>query len=443
MTFRPLSCAFIRALTLAALLVPSLAWSQTVTYFHQFATGVENLVADETGTYMIVDDTRLVFNATGLFLPNRALSLRRYNNANGAETDNVAGLGLALDSTGIYISLTEISPRRRPVVLKYRRDGTLLWRIELSNSNQERVHNVAAANGFVYAETIRSGAVSVSFIYRIDPATGAILAATESTPFFAQEFTADSTGLYGLTGGPSGGLRKWDLNGNFVWERKADNGNSLSPEAILAHPTGIYAGGLQFPDGSGVITRFDRDGNRIFSTNIVAAGQVTIRGLFPAPDGIWATGVALDGLPGLPPIGDNDLFVRKYSFDGTAQSTFLIGQPTFGFFQPEFAVVGGAVQIGGTGFGTWPGNAPDTLRRALLAQVTLPPPPIQSLTSIFNTFPPHSGNSFRNRMGSICNQLSSLVRDLESQRGRQLPAQPADLALGKVGEVQTLLGCAQ
>jgi outer membrane protein assembly factor BamB len=432
------------------------AAAQNFVYLNQFATLAEDIQADVTGTYMTVDSTRQVFPTASQF--GKVISLRKFNNQTGAEewsrelvrNENVIfslNPKVALDFSGVYVSYSEPSVssalQTRVVVQKYHRDGTLLWRRELATVNNEAAGAVAAANGFVYVATLlQSG--SGNQLYRLDPATGAVVGSTPAGPkTLVNGLGADSSGIYLLAGFSPLTVRKFDLNGLPVWVREVGAG-SVSGRDLLVHPSGIWAHAYQFSDQKAIVVRFDANGNTLLTDSFQSsssAGAISPSSLVAVADGVIAAGAVSGGLAGVAGIGLADVYVRKYGFDGAVQSNLVAGQAGFEFFQPQFVFADGALQIGGRSNGTWAGNPPDNGTRALLGRLTLPVPPPQSLTSILDTIPGSSANPLRNRVGAVCNQLDSLLRDLQSQRGKQLPPVPADLAATKVGEAQTLLGC--
>lgn len=441
-----------KALFLACI-VPAVAACQELTYLHQFATIPNDMVADETGIYLTVDDTRALFPASPAL--NKVITLRKHSVLSGAEewsrelwTDPNLGVAfgssVARDFSGIYVSLNVplTAATRNPTIRKYRRNGDLLWISELTASTQESIMTIAAANGVVYAV---ANSFAGNSLYRVDPNTGAVLSVTPAgSSQQVNRLDAGPGGVYTFGGVNPALLRKFDLAGNFVWERTVMPGSTVGL-ALLVHPTGVYAGGSRQDASEGYLVRFDENGNVVSSSSIAPnpGGQVVLNDIAAAPDGILLSGRADGGLPGQFQLGTVDTFIRKQSFNGDALQTFVLGSAGFIFTPSAVAATGDAFFLYGLTTGTYPGNPPFDNLRAGLARIDLPGSEQQSLASILAEITSPAANGPRNRVNAICNQFSSLLRDIQNQRGRLFPASQADLAIAKIGEVETLIGCSQ
>lgn len=439
---------------LLACIVPAIAICQDLAYLHQFATFPNDMVADETGVYLTVDDTRALFPASNVL--NKAITFRKFSPLTGAEewsrelwTDANLGAGLgsyvAMDFSGIYVSLNvPLSVNTRKATLrKYHRNGSLLWTSEITTSTQESIMAITAANGLVYTITNSPGVGNL--LYRIDPNTGAAISVTPAgTSQQVNRLKAGPGGIYSFGSVNPALLRKFDLAGNFVWERAITPGFTVGL-ALLVHPTGIYVGGPRQGTNEGFIVRFDENGNVVSSSSIAPnpGGQVVVNDLTAATEGIFVSGRASGGLPGQIQLGMVDTFIQKWSFTGDVRRTFVLGSPGFTLTPLAAALAGNAFFVYGLTSGTYPGNIPFDNQRAGLARINLPEADQRSLASILAEIPNPAGNSFRNRANAICNQLSVLLRDLQNQRGPAVPAEQVDLATAKIGEVQTLMGCSQ
>ncbi|MCU0244925.1 MAG: hypothetical protein MUC42_00025 [Bryobacter sp.] len=435
-----------------ACIVPAFAVCQDLAYLHQFATIPNDMVADETGVYLTVDDTRAVFPGSNVL--NKAITFRKFSLLTGAEewsrelwtnANLGAGLGayVAMDFSGIYVSLNvPLSANTRKATLrKYHRNGSLLWTSEITTSTQESIMAITAANGLVYAITNSPGVGNI--LYRIDPNTGAALSVTPAgTSQQVNRLKAGPGGIYSFGSVNPALLRKFDLAGNLVWERAVTPGFTVGL-ALVVHPTGIYAGGQRGVEG--FLVRFDENGNVVSNTTIAPnpAGNLSIRDLVAAPDGIFVMGTAAGGFPGQTQFGTLDTFVRKQTFGGDVRQTFVFGSPGFTLSPSASALAGNAFFVYGLTSGTYPGNVPFDFQRAALARINLPEADQRSLASILAEIPSPAGNSLRNRANAICNQLSGLLRDLQNQRGPLISPDQTDLAIAKIGEVQTLMGCTQ
>lgn len=437
-----------------ACLGPFLAVCQDLGYLHQFATLPNDMIADETGVYLTVDDTRALYPASAVL--NKAITLRKFGLLTGAEewsrelwTDPNLGAGagafVAMDFSGIYVSLNvSLSPStRRATLRKYHRDGTLLWTREITLSTQENIMAISAANGVVYAVTNSPGIGNL--LYRLDSNGGSTLSVTPAgTSQQVNRLKAGPGGVYSFGSVNPAVLRKFDLGGNFVWERAVTPGFTVGL-ALLVHPAGIYAGGSRQDTNEGFLVRFDDHGNLVSSSSIAPrpGGQVVLNDITGSVDGLFLSGRANGGLPGQVQLGTVDTFVRQQSLNGDIRQTFVLGSPGFAFTPSATALTGSAFVLYGLTTGTYPGNAPFENTRAGLARISLQAGDPRSLASILAEIPSPAGNSLRNRANAICNQLSSLLRDIQNQRGPAIPGSSGDQAIAKIGEVQALMGCAR
>jgi uncharacterized protein (TIGR03437 family) len=137
-----------------------------------------------------------------------------------------------------------------------------------------------------------------------------------------------------LTGGAV--LWKYDQAGNQIWERDLA-GQSHSAFAVAAGDSGVYvvgdANGLTgqsqiFNDGA-FIRKYDPDGNEIW-TRLFAVPEVVSStaalGVALDSTGVYIAGYADGTLPGQAFVGNQDIFVRKYDFNGNEMWTREFGQ---------------------------------------------------------------------------------------------------------------------
>jgi uncharacterized protein (TIGR03437 family) len=135
----------------------------------------------------------------------------------------------------------------------------------------------------------------------------------------------------------SGGVRKFDSDGNQVWSREiASSLSIIRALAVGVNETSVYvaggvSGALPGQTGSGgidsdaYIQKYDLDGNlqwtRQFGTNTTDS----LSGVFVGADGVYVAGFTGGELPGQINAGDRDAFVRKYDFDGNELWTRQFG----------------------------------------------------------------------------------------------------------------------
>jgi len=411
------------------------------------------MVGDETGVYLTVDSTLQVY--PGSMVLSKAITLRKFSALTGAEEwsrdvwmnaslGSPFGAFLAMDFSGIYVSVNEAltASTRKATVRKYHRNGDLLWTKEITTSTQESIMAIAAANGSVYAITYAQSTGNT--LYGIDPITGTVLFSKAAGPGEqVNRLSAGPSGIYSFGGLNPARLRKYDLSGDFVWERTIGTGQFVAL-ALLVHPNGIYAGGESLGSRTATLVRLNDSGTTLFQLTIPpnSGGGTTIYSIAGLNDGVLVGGSAQGGLPGQLQYGDADAFVRKYSFDGTVvQWTAVFGGPGFRFTASDLAMSQGGLQLYGLTDGTWPGNTTSTGFRAGLARLNLPDPPQRSLASILASITHPSGNGLKNRANALCNQLDALLRDVQRQPGLFVPVTEAELAVAKIVEIKALIGC--
>lgn len=451
----------LRVLLVALLLaLPAANRAQDLIYAHQFGTLADSLAADETVTYVTVDATRQEFPNAPTF--NRAITLRRFDNASGAEEwsreifrDPNAATSfptrVALHPSGVYVSVTVTASNftRRAQIRKFGRDGTAIWSTQLSTSTQESVTDVTVANGIAYAIAFKDN--NQALLYALNAESGQFLFSSPiggggSVP---RRVVADASGVYVLIGFEPLVLAKLTLTGVPVWERELLP-TAMTADALFAHGTGIYAGGYSFFGQRGYLARFDSDGNRILTVSIDPSQPVLnfaeIRVVTADSSGFYVGGRfsgLLDGQPTKLP-NSPSAYVRKYSFDGQPLWTKIIDEGTGTIFQwAGLAVAQGGLQLSGWSLGTFPGNPEDSASRALVARLSLPTTPLPSVSAILDSLSVAPAGGLKGRVNAICSVLDNFQRDVQRMRGSQLPTAEADLLLARIGEVREVIGCRQ
>ena len=135
---------------------------------------------------------------------------------------------------------------------------------------------------------LRSGLTRLAVIAGLWTSIGTSLEG-QAMRFFkmAPEFTgftavaADDSGVYAFW---SGGIRKYDPNGNKLWDREFNGISNVN--SATYDPSGVYILGHPGPGPRGVLRKFSRDGAELWSSELVFAG----RSIALDMTGIYVTG---------------------------------------------------------------------------------------------------------------------------------------------------------
>ncbi len=441
-------------LLFASLLLDTLAFGQPLAYLNQFATLTNSSAADDTGSYLLVDSTLQLFPSSTLY--NKAITLRKFSNATGAEewsreiwTNANTALGLtplvALDPSGIYVAYAEpvSGGGRTPVVRKYNREGAVLWTQTLSNIPSEGPAGLLLAHGVIYVATVSQ----TGQIYRLDPNTGTTIS---TSPFSFGwpnlHMTASANAVFVVGGFAANNIFAFDLNGTPIWQRQLADGQTVAlAQTALVYGDSLYVGGEPINTSRSILQRFDFNGNLLNSVSIATAstGNTRVRSLIASSSGILLGGSASGAIPGSTQIGTRDLFLQNYTANLSLLNTTIIGSSGVAFNNVKLATVGPSLQIAGTAVGNWPGNSITTPQSAFLARYTLPVITPPSLSEVLDTIQAPSINGFKGRVNSICQQLDNLRRDIESNRSNLFSSTQKDAAAASIATAQTALGCTQ
>jgi len=298
------------------------------------------------------------------------------------------------------------------------------------------------AHGVIYVATAQTNQ-----LYRLDPNTGNTLSTSPlgfgSTSLY---LTASANAVFVVGGFDANNIFAFDLNGNPLWQRQLADGQTVAnAHAALVYGDSLYVAGDPINTGRSILQRFDFSGNLLNSVSIATAstGFTTAQSLAATSSGILLGGTTSGTIPGSTQIGPNDLFLQNYAANLSLLNTTIIGSPGFSFGDVKLAPVGLSLQIAGTAVGNWPGNSITTPRSAFLARYTLPVITPPSLSEVLDTIQAPSINGFKGRVNSICQQLESLKRDIESNRSNLFSSTQKDAAAASIATAQTALGCTQ
>lgn len=156
---------------------------------------------------------------------------------------------------------------------------------------------------------------------------------------YAQAVAVDGSGLYvaGYTRFPQDPgfnadafLWKYDLDGTVVWSRQFGTPEIDYASAVVLDDSGIYVGGLTFgtfpgETGAGAdayVRKYDRDGNVLWTRQFGTSGTDGAAALAVNAFGLYVAGAAGGTFPGEPTFtGIQDAFLRKYDLNGNVAWT--------------------------------------------------------------------------------------------------------------------------
>jgi len=444
----------------------SLGQGATVEYIRQFGVQANGSVADSTGTYVIVDNSRADYplslfggvseqlwkfdNATGAVIWTRQV----YTSPNPqlcsspfAICTRAVASSIAMDLSGIYVAVGDLaddlsSPSRQ--LIKLNRNGDQLWNRSLDPGDLPL--SIATFNGAEYLTSHQISVPGSGEIYKFDSDGHFQWKRAPLSNYRYGRLGVDASGIFVVfVLSPQTGLLRLDLEANLVWERPILGAAQLGTP--LVHPTGIYLGGKTLTSGSFALlfSRFDRDGNVTWTQSVPIAdprGNSDVDSAAADATGVLFAG-ASSPLPGQISFGEVDVFVRKFAFDGTVQWTTVFGTST-SEVAAGVSIVDGALMLAGTTGGVFAGNSVPATPTGFLARLELPAPPPASLMTLLNNLPAGGGrNGLLGKTNALCNELVSFEYDLRAQRGNSIPPNDADLIVAKVGEAASLLGCVQ
>lgn len=130
-------------------------------------------------------------------------------------------------------------------------------------------------------------------------------------------------------------IRKYDLNGNELWTRQFGTTRAVDQVlGVAAHPSGIYVVGTvmtYLPDDppKTFLYKFDSEGNVVWTRQFGTAEGTFASDVIVDGDAVYITGTTGASLPGQTSLGESDVYLRKYDFDGNEIWTRQFGTPSF------------------------------------------------------------------------------------------------------------------
>lgn len=450
---------FVKARKLVVVLLLSLmffniAKAQDFDWISQFGTPDSDIAggvaADSSGVY-VAGSTIGTFPGQSLaggidvFLRKYSVTgsvlwTRQFGSTSDDDTIGPSG-AVATDNTGVYIGGTTdgalpgqtSAGHSDAFVRKYSPSGDLMWTRQFGTSEDDIITGIVVHSSGVYiaGETGGtfpggpSGSGTDIFIARLAPDTG-------NTVWVRQygvrgSFSglggvdADSTGVYvagfhstGDVNVPGGRLRRYDFDGNVVWERQIANANGYSFVlwSVSVHSTGVYMSG-QVQEGFfgkperggnvsasnvvGLLRKYDVEGNEIWTRKIKGkpdGGQATMftggKRVRVSDAGVFVSSNLQGRFAGQLPVGSQsdlsecrtrfgrfydqlDAYVRMYDYDGNVIWTRQFGSRLFDIAL-DLAPVGNSVYaLGDTACRIDPSQTLLGVRDAFVMQIAVNP----------------------------------------------------------------------
>jgi len=262
------------------------------------------------------------------------------------------------DETGVYVvgnTITEPANPHNPdiLVVKYDLVGNTIWSQQFGPSGPDNASGITADSTGIYVAGSLSFAHS-GFIYKYD---------RNGNKMWGQEFgqengdfldfyttnavSVDHTGVY-ITGGlpatsldPDDGssrfdayVRKYDTNGNELWNRQFGSSTYDSGKGISATDNGIYvvgqtSGALPNQQNSGssdaFVRKYDIDGTEIWTRQFGSDSEDIASSVIAKGNSIYVAGTTEGALPSKTTHGNRDAFMRAYDSNGTELTTLQFG----------------------------------------------------------------------------------------------------------------------
>jgi hypothetical protein len=216
------------------------------------------LAKDDLALYMVGEYDRHRSGRTDLLLLKFALNgsfiwARTWGRASG----NESGRAIVVDPEGIFIAGK--AETRGPgeydiLVMKYDRDGSLVWNVTQGGDGGEEAIGMAVDSTGIYVSgrTIRTIYNSVDGI-----------------------------------------LLKFDRQGKFAWERLWGSTGWDEPVAPALGPSGIYCAGTRATvsaAGSGLVVKYDYDGNPLWNLSIDSVSDSSVQAVAADASGVYLAG---------------------------------------------------------------------------------------------------------------------------------------------------------
>jgi PKD domain/RTX calcium-binding nonapeptide repeat (4 copies)/Beta-propeller repeat len=256
-----------------------------------------------------------------------------------------AALGVSVDATGLYVAgFTGGVILAGPDPLNFSRMSTAFL----------RKYDIGGSETWTRQFTVPSPRPT-SFD-SVDALDGSIYVAGATTGVIAGQTGAGMADAI---------LRKYDSTGMILWTRQFGSSLNDSPLSVSVDASGIYVAGrtegslpgqANLGGADAFVTKFDADGNQVWTRQLGSSLSDVAFGVATGPSGVYVAGTTDGTLPGQISAGGSDAFVQKYDANGTLLWTRQFGAP--GTDQVLGVAVNGLdLYVTGQVRGTLPGQA--------------------------------------------------------------------------------------
>lgn len=290
---------------------------------------------------------------------------------NGAESGTTVGVGIKSVNSNIYTTGTTTvglsgqveSSAKDSYVAKYSESGTLVWSRQFGAGAGTLSYGVGVDNnsnsyiaGYTFAALPGQTQVGVKdyYITKYDtdgnmiwlrqvgcpgaycPGYGISTNAANGDSYVTGTATGALAGQT-LTGNEDYFVTKYDTNGNLIWTRQVGAAGGLTRGLGITNDstgnsyiTGYTTVGLSGQTQNGTrdyyVAKYDTSGNLMWTRQVGTAGGST-NGAAISTDGVgvYVTGYTTVGISGQTQTGINDYFVAKYDVDGNLIWTRQVG----------------------------------------------------------------------------------------------------------------------
>jgi len=255
--------------------------------------------------------------------------------------------GITADSTGIYV-VGSLGGGHSGFINKYDRDGNNIWNQEIGNNGDHL--------DWASAVTVDHTGVYV---------TGA-LSDTSLNPY--ENDTMDAF------------IRKYDTNGNELWNRQfgtsvADRAYGISATNNAVYVVGHTGGALPNQQNTGsldaFIRKYDTYGSEIWTRQFGSDRSDDATSVIAKGNSIYMAGSTEGALPGKTALGDSDAFMRAYDSNGNELTTLQFGtdkSDSIGGIAKNWS----GLYVAGSVSGTLPGLTSLAKPDAFVANLKLP-----------------------------------------------------------------------
>lgn len=188
--------------------------------------------------------------------------------------------------------------------------------------------------------------------------TGAVqanaVAVTQGAVYVAGESSSGSFPGQTNAGSTDAFVTRFDLEGNLVWSRQfgataADYALGVAADTSGVYVVGYTSGGLQGANAGGedaFVRKYDPNGNVLWTRQFGGSGQDQATSVAVDAAGLYVGGWASTALPGQTLAGGVDAFLRRYDFNGNEVWTRQFGSDNSDKIY-GVAVDAGAIYVGG------------------------------------------------------------------------------------------------